>query len=293
MGRRAHKPDAFHRRQVEAMAGYGVPEEGIARVLAIDPKTLRRHYREELDTGHFKATAKVAESLFRKATGDGAQSVTAAIFWLKTRGGWRETPQAHEIAVDRRDLTKLTDEELERMIAEYQVAIAAEQAGIASLWAIDRLLVPSDPRSPYPGTPDGSLPASQHHVLDPLVTLTVAATVTDRIRLGTDVLVAPWYPPVLLARSLATLDRVSAGRLTVGLGVDPVARAGSVRSRRFFRVFVCTTVRAGDVSLEVAFTNDVVVRFYRVGRLYQDIGRHPRRLNRLTAGCVVQGRRQL
>jgi probable F420-dependent oxidoreductase len=99
------------------------------------------------------------------------------------------------------------------------VAVAAEQAGIASLWAIDRLLVPSEPRSPYPGTPDGSLPASQHHVLDPLVTLTVAATVTDRIRLGTDVLVAPWYPPALLARSLATLDRVSAGRLTVGLGV--------------------------------------------------------------------------
>jgi len=99
------------------------------------------------------------------------------------------------------------------------VAVAAEQAGIASLWAIDRLLVPSNPRSRYPGTADGSLPASQHQVLDPLVTLTVAATVTDRIRLGTNVLVAPWYPPVLLARSLATLDRVSAGRLTVGLGV--------------------------------------------------------------------------
>ena len=99
------------------------------------------------------------------------------------------------------------------------VAVGAEQAGIASLWAIDRLLVPSNPRSAYPATPDGSLPASQHHVLDPLVTLTVAATVTDQIRLGTNVLVAPWYPPALLARSLATLDRVSAGRLTVGLGV--------------------------------------------------------------------------
>src|SRR5262245_59961859 len=85
-----------------------------------------------------------------------------------------------------------------------QVAVAAEQAGIASLWAIDRLLVPSQPRSPYPATPDGSLPPSQHHVLDPLVTLTVAATVADRIRLGTNVLVAPWYPPPLLARSLAT-----------------------------------------------------------------------------------------
>jgi hypothetical protein len=85
MGRPSHKPDAAQRRQAEAMAGYGVPEPDIARVLNIDPKTLRKHYREELDSGHVKANAKVAENLFRKATGDGPQSVTAAIFWLKTR----------------------------------------------------------------------------------------------------------------------------------------------------------------------------------------------------------------
>ena len=97
MGRRSHKPDDFHRRQVEAMAAYGVPEPSIARVVGIDAKTLRKHYREELDTGHIKATAKVAESLFRKATSDGAQSVTAAIFWLKTRASWRET-SVHELS---------------------------------------------------------------------------------------------------------------------------------------------------------------------------------------------------
>jgi hypothetical protein len=124
MGRRSHKPDPFHRRQVEAMAGYGVPELSIARVVGIDPKTLRKHYREELDTGQIKATAKVAESLFRKATGDGSQSVTAAIFWLKTRGGWRETSQSHQVAVT--DLTKLSDEELERMIGMLEVAVATE-----------------------------------------------------------------------------------------------------------------------------------------------------------------------
>ena len=87
MGRRAHSPEPQTRRQVEAMAGYGVPERDIARVLAIDPKTLRKHYREELDTGAIKATAKVAEFLFRKATTEGPQCVTAAIFWMKTRGG--------------------------------------------------------------------------------------------------------------------------------------------------------------------------------------------------------------
>jgi hypothetical protein len=73
------------------MAGYGIPEPDIARVLGIDPKTLRKHYREELDTGHIKATAKVAENLYRKATGEGREAVVAAIFWLKTRAGWKET----------------------------------------------------------------------------------------------------------------------------------------------------------------------------------------------------------
>lgn len=90
MGRPAHLPSSAERRQVEAMAGYGIPEADIARVLDIDPKTLRKHYRDELDTGHIIANAKVAESLFRKATGDHRQSVTAAIFWLKTRARWRE-----------------------------------------------------------------------------------------------------------------------------------------------------------------------------------------------------------
>ena len=95
MGRPAHLPSPSERRQVEAMAGYGVPEADIALVLGIDPKTLRKHYRDELDTGHIVANAKVAESLFRKATGDHRQSVTAAIFWLKTRARWKE-PAVHE-----------------------------------------------------------------------------------------------------------------------------------------------------------------------------------------------------
>jgi hypothetical protein len=91
MGRPAHKPDPASRRQVEALAGYGVPETEIAGVVGIDPKSLRKHYRDELDNGHVKANAKVAENLYRKATGDGREAVIAAIFWLKTRAGWKET----------------------------------------------------------------------------------------------------------------------------------------------------------------------------------------------------------
>lgn len=99
------------------------------------------------------------------------------------------------------------------------VAVAAEAAGYHSLWALDRLMAPVRPRSDYPGTPDGSLPPQFHTVLDPLLVLGQAAAVTGRVRLGTNVLVAPWYPPVLLARSLTTLDHLSGGRLDVGLGL--------------------------------------------------------------------------
>ena len=90
MGRPAHKPDPVTRRQVEAMAAYGIPETDIATVVEIDPKTLRRHYRKELDTGHIKANTKVAENLYRRATGEGREAVTAAIFWLKARAQWKE-----------------------------------------------------------------------------------------------------------------------------------------------------------------------------------------------------------
>ena len=104
MARPAHKPDPSVRRQVEAMAGYGVPEADIAGVVGISPKTLRKHYRSELDHGHVKANAKVAENLYRKATGDGREAVIAAIFWLKTRAGWKETSVQELAAKDDKPL---------------------------------------------------------------------------------------------------------------------------------------------------------------------------------------------
>jgi probable F420-dependent oxidoreductase len=124
--------------------------------------------------------------------------------------------------------------------ATRSVSVAAEAAGFSSLWAIDRLLDPVEPRSAYPASADGSLPRAQRVAFDPIVTLTLAAAVTERVRIGTGVLVAPWYPPALLARSLATLDRVSAGRLTVGLGVgwslDEYEATGAPMRRRGVRL---------------------------------------------------------
>ena len=103
----------------------------IARVLAVDPKTLRRHYREELDTGHIKATAKVAEFLFRKAITEGPQCVTAAIFWMKTRGGWRETPQEHEVRLGR-SACEYSDEELMRIMGIDDLRLTREEAAITA-----------------------------------------------------------------------------------------------------------------------------------------------------------------
>jgi hypothetical protein len=85
-----------HCAQVEAMAGYGVAPADIAQVLGIDLETLKADYASQLDGGHIKANARVAESLYRKATGEGREAVTAAIFWLKTRARWKET-SVHEV----------------------------------------------------------------------------------------------------------------------------------------------------------------------------------------------------
>ena len=98
------------------------------------------------------------------------------------------------------------------------VAKRAEDLGFDSLWVLDRILWPVNPKAPYP-IGDGSLPVKYKNVLDPLETLTFAAVHTRRIALGTSVLNLPWYNPVLLARRLTTVDVLSAGRLRVGFGI--------------------------------------------------------------------------
>ena len=100
-----------------------------------------------------------------------------------------------------------------------KVAQRAEALGYDSLWTIERLLWAVKPQTPYPATPDGSLPEVYKHVLDPLETLTFAAAHTKTIALGTSVLDIPYHNPVMLARRLTTLDQLSNGRLRLGLGL--------------------------------------------------------------------------
>ncbi|MFK0171752.1 LLM class F420-dependent oxidoreductase [Streptomyces sp. NPDC090306] len=99
-----------------------------------------------------------------------------------------------------------------------EVARAAERIGYESLWVFERILFPVPARQGLYGVDGLPWPDRYRSVADPLVTLTLAAAATERARLGTSVLVAPLHVPFQLARTLATLDAASGGRVVAGLG---------------------------------------------------------------------------
>lgn len=101
--------------------------------------------------------------------------------------------------------------------AAAEFARQAEALGADSLWAGDRLLAPVHPVTGYGGS--DTMPVQFRSSLDPFVLLGVAAAVTGRVLLGISVLDAPLYPPAVLARSLASADVLSGGRLRPGLGL--------------------------------------------------------------------------
>ena len=84
-------PDPVVTARIEALAGYGLTGGEIAHVLGIGEDILLAQHATSIESGRIKSNARVAESLFRKATGEGYGAVTAAIFWLKTRARWKET----------------------------------------------------------------------------------------------------------------------------------------------------------------------------------------------------------
>nr|CRL71221.1 putative F420-dependent oxidoreductase,c family [Mycolicibacterium komanii] len=96
-------------------------------------------------------------------------------------------------------------------------AATAESLGADSLWVGDRLLTPVNPSVGYAG--QDTIPEQFRAGLDPFIALAVAATATTRVRLGSSVFVAPWYPPVQLGRQLTAIDVVSGGRLVPGFGI--------------------------------------------------------------------------
>lgn len=102
-------------------------------------------------------------------------------------------------------------------MAVVELALAVQERGFDSLWLPEHTHIPVSRRTPPPtGAPE--LPEEYRRSLDPLVALSAVAASTQRLRVGTGVLLAAQRDPVVTAKALATLDHLSGGRLTVGVG---------------------------------------------------------------------------
>jgi probable F420-dependent oxidoreductase len=100
------------------------------------------------------------------------------------------------------------------------VAVAAQQCGFATLWAGEHVVMVDQSTSRYPYSDDGKIavPAVADW-LDPLIGLGFAAAATTTIGIATGVVLLPEHNPVIVAKQAATLDRLSGGRLTLGVGI--------------------------------------------------------------------------
>ena len=87
MARRAFAVNDAMRERVRYLAGVGVPQDDIAKIICCAPKTLRKRFPDDLDRGVAEANATISGYLFAAAK---AGNIAAIIFWLKTRANWRE-----------------------------------------------------------------------------------------------------------------------------------------------------------------------------------------------------------
>ena len=102
MPAKKHEPTVETRSEVRALVSFGTPQEDIAKYIGVSHPTLRKHYSEEIKISSIKANAQVGKFLFNLASGNAmkqgasyAECSRAAMFWAKTRMGWRET-NVHE-----------------------------------------------------------------------------------------------------------------------------------------------------------------------------------------------------
>ncbi len=92
-----------------------------------------------------------------------------------------------------------------------------EQLGLESVWVGDHMLFHANPKTRFP-VGDGRIPDHYAHFPEPFVVLSMAAATTKKLRIGTSVLLVPEHPPLATAKRIATLDRLSGGRMILGVG---------------------------------------------------------------------------
>jgi probable F420-dependent oxidoreductase len=115
-------------------------------------------------------------------------------------------------------------------------ARAAEDAGFDSLWVFDHVVLAREQGSAYPYSPDGRLGFNpQNDFIEALTLMTHLAAVTSRVQIGSSVLVVPMRQPVYLAKVLASMDRLSGGRIILGAGVGWWEEEFEVLGRPFDR----------------------------------------------------------
>ena len=117
-----------------------------------------------------------------------------------------------------------------------ELAALAEASGLESIWVADHVIFPATFTSKYPYSTSGSFPVdmTQEPLLEPIATMGVLVGATQRVKIGTAVLIMPYRHPVLLARMLVTLDVLSAGRTLLGAGVGWLAEEFAALGARPF-----------------------------------------------------------
>ncbi|MEV0200298.1 LLM class F420-dependent oxidoreductase [Nonomuraea sp. NPDC050691] len=105
----------------------------------------------------------------------------------------------------------------DRAMPVHELARAAEERGFASLYVPEHTHIPVSRRTPPPNG-ESELPEPYRRTLDPLVALSYAAAVTERLRVGTGILLAAQRDPVVTAKAVASLDHLSGGRVVLGVG---------------------------------------------------------------------------
>ncbi len=101
-----------------------------------------------------------------------------------------------------------------------ELARSAEAAGFDSLWTVEHVIFPDGYQSEYPYARSGKMAAdAATPIPDPLIWLAFVAAATTTLRLGTGILILPQRNPLVLAKEVATLDRLSGGRVELGIGV--------------------------------------------------------------------------
>ena len=99
-----------------------------------------------------------------------------------------------------------------------KLAEKAESLGFESMWLPEHPVMPVNPASRYPGSPDGAIPPAMGDMGDPYIALARASAVTQNLKLGTGISLIPERNPLLLAKEIATLDLMSGGRFILGIG---------------------------------------------------------------------------